>query len=872
MAPGQVQEIDWFLKVDPPLYFCNSDFTSSIKISGTNGNNALIPPYIRPADGADTCEHPIAIACAETDTLPPKIDSLRATGDSIITFDVSDNRKTPIIDRGLKSITWKIQNGYPAGTEYKFDISMSPDPILACFNDSLFHKIVMKQKDSTVAACFDFKLIDCIGNEKDTTICFTAHIPPALKDTFPPRPTDSTTYTCDSQKRAVTAYEIRPNDRGVATIDSISGKGNNMKLTVTPFKVGDSHVKYYVSVVDSEYDGDMCVHLTDAATPPNTTDTCYHYCTTPDKLAPRIKINQVGTHSWDIEVHDDTAWDRRIKSIWVTGTTNYLTYTNGFTTPYAGAFNLPKYAFNISVPDADTTQSISFCVHADDRAGNVDSNCAGVGTQKDKLAPNIVPDKDLKTSPSDLTVTFNDIHFVSGVKYVWDTGLDSVWVTNNNGFVTSWGLVTGMKFTNCPDTTPPPYALRLTVTDTLAAIYNGGACIDVHARDCAGNDSVITICYPYANDTLPPLMKVQYVDKQNLQVTVTDNLLHDRGLGTILSSNEMNLQSVNTTLQRIPTDQFLDKRTNVDQSTTGTMSAIDYWGMQVASQALQHSAIAQIAVWVQDLAMHGVIATQNSSFSVPVYLVKNDAVLLDQKGIKNIKFSFTMNGTPSAVQFDSVGTQNHITGVKTPLATGWTINPWSQVGNTITISADALPGTVLKWGATDDTLMYLYFNSTANNSTVNVSLDPTPIIIPNGWSETIVYNNSADVTTNGLNSISIMPPPWGSMNGSNIVILGACTPSMTNFAKGSNIITLDEANPNPVSHSTLLHYTLTDENDVQIAIYDMLGRQVKLLVSGNTKPGSHDLPIDVSDIADGQYTIRMESAGSTVIRKILVQK
>jgi hypothetical protein len=95
---------------------------------------------------------------------------------------------------------------------------------------------------------------------------------------------------------------------------------------------------------------------------------------------------------------------------------------------------------------------------------------------------------------------------------------------------------------------------------------------------------------------------------------------------------------------------------------------------------------------------------------------------------------------------------------------------------------------------------------------------------------------------------------------------------MTNTTKGNNIITLDEANPNPVSHSTLLHYTLTDENQVQIALYDMLGREVKTLVSGTQKPGSHDLQIDVSDVSDGQYTLRMESAGSIVVRKISVQK
>jgi hypothetical protein len=866
MAPGNVQEIDWFLKVDPPVYFCNSDFISSVKISGTDGNSSLSPAYTRPTDGTDTCEHPIFIGCAETDTLPPRITSLTGTTFTV-DFDVSDNRTTPIIDRGLKSITWNFAKGTPSTTQFRYTIKIDTDvvPLKPCYGDFNYHHISVVQKDSTVPACIDFQFIDCIGNEKDTEICFIAHIPPELKDTLPPRTADDTVADCHLQKRSVRALEIRPLDKGIGDISKLPGD-SNMTLTVSPFKVGDPHVGFEVDVVDSEKDGELCVHIIDAASPPNHLDTCYYYCTTPDKLAPRISINQVGSNRWDVLVRDDTAWDRRINQIWVTGTTGNLTFSAPFTNPYGGAYNQTSFSFTIF--RKDTTQSASFCVHANDRAANVDSLCAGAGTEKDALAPNIVPSKDPKLNPTDLDIGVNDIHYQNGIKYVWDTGLDSVWILYNTGYVTSWGAATVKAF-HCDSVGLP--VLHVTVFDSLAAM-DTPACIGIRAKDCAGNISTWELCYPYAPDTLPPLMKVQYLDKQNIQVNITDNQRYDRGLGTILSSNELNIDKVNTSLQRIPTTQFIVKRQNLDQSTTATISAVDYWGSVFLNQALQHSAIAPVTVWIQDLAMpHGILTKQNVMFGVPVYFVKNDATPVDQKGITSIKFSFTMTGTPSALTVNNITFQNPKTLVNTPLATGWTVQPPTQVGNTITIMATANPGVVLKHG-TDDTLMYINFTSTANNTTVNVTFEITPINTSLGTSESVEYNNSQIVTTNGLNSVSIMPPPWGSINGTNIVILGACTPEITNKAKAANSISLDEPNPNPVIHSTLMHYSVSDETDVRISIFDMLGRRVKELVAATVKPGTYDLPVDVRDMADGQYTIRMESAGSVVARKISVQK
>ncbi|HYM20787.1 MAG TPA: T9SS type A sorting domain-containing protein [Candidatus Kapabacteria bacterium] len=874
MFPGNVQTINWYLKVDPPRYFCNSDFISSIKVTGMNGNGSLNPAYIDPADGDDTCEHPIAIGCAETDTLPPRITSLTGT-EFTVNFDVSDNRTTPIIDRGLKSITWNLDPAYPASTINSYTV-VDTSTIYPCYNDFLYHHIFIRQNDSTVPACFDFKLIDCIGNEKDTQICFAAHLAAGHPDTIPPRVHLDSTYDCHRQIMRAIALEILPTDSGMAVIDSIAGSGINMVLTKTPFKVGDPTAHFAVSVVDSEYDGTICVHLVDAAKEKNHTDTCFRYCTTPDVLKPIVKINRIGnTHSWSVEVFENRPWDRRINQIFISGATTNIVPPASF----AAAFNQTYYQFTVN--DNDTTRTAAFCVSATDRAGNIsDTVCANSGIEKDVLPPNIIPDKNPATNPTFISLTINDIHYQGGTKYVWDSGVDTVWLLNNTGIFTSWFPDTAKAF-HCDSIATSWVAiagvdsLKLAVIDSLATLTNP-ACITIRAKDCAGNDSVWEWCYPYTPDTLPPVMKLKYIDKTNIQVNITDDSTYDRGLGKIFTSNELNIAPLTQSLVRIPSTNFNVTRPNIDQSSTASISAIDYWGTQVVSQAFKHSAIAPVTVWVQDMSMKkGVLTTQSSTFSVPVYCVWNDQTPIEQKGITNIQFSFTINGSAGIVTFNNITTTNPVNpALVTPLNSNWTITP-NIVGSRVDVTAIAAPGTILtvpKPKTSDDTLMYLNFSTSATNSTANVTLDIDQIGTEPVGLQSIIYNSGKDTTFYGLNSVSLMPPPWGSLSGSDIVILGACTPSLNNVGAKGNVVSLDEASPNPASHSTLMHYSLSDESRLHIGIYDMLGREVKTLVTGSVKQGNYDLFIDVSDLSDGQYTVRLESGSLAIIRKISVVK
>lgn len=64
--------------------------------------------------------------------------------------------------------------------------------------------------------------------------------------------------------------------------------------------------------------------------------------------------------------------------------------------------------------------------------------------------------------------------------------------------------------------------------------------------------------------------------------------------------------------------------------------------------------------------------------------------------------------------------------------------------------------------------------------------------------------------------------------------------------------------PNPVRTTTLLRYSLGREAHVRLAIVDLLGREVTVLVDGREGAGEHAMSWDASRSASGAYFCRLQ--------------
>lgn len=77
--------------------------------------------------------------------------------------------------------------------------------------------------------------------------------------------------------------------------------------------------------------------------------------------------------------------------------------------------------------------------------------------------------------------------------------------------------------------------------------------------------------------------------------------------------------------------------------------------------------------------------------------------------------------------------------------------------------------------------------------------------------------------------------------------------------------------PNPVNSTTKLLYGLNEATNVTIDLYDISGRLIRNVYSGNDGAGSYMRPVDASDLSNGTYMLMTKAGnGSAIATKMIV--
>lgn len=88
----------------------------------------------------------------------------------------------------------------------------------------------------------------------------------------------------------------------------------------------------------------------------------------------------------------------------------------------------------------------------------------------------------------------------------------------------------------------------------------------------------------------------------------------------------------------------------------------------------------------------------------------------------------------------------------------------------------------------------------------------------------------------------------------------------------SSRLLLDQNLPNPVSSSALISYILSTSGTVSLKLYDVMGHEVRTLVSERQEAGEHSVTLDASDLPNGVYYYRLSTDASSLTRRMLVVK
>lgn len=76
--------------------------------------------------------------------------------------------------------------------------------------------------------------------------------------------------------------------------------------------------------------------------------------------------------------------------------------------------------------------------------------------------------------------------------------------------------------------------------------------------------------------------------------------------------------------------------------------------------------------------------------------------------------------------------------------------------------------------------------------------------------------------------------------------------------------------PNPVVEDSFLRYDLSEAADVDLAVYDVLGRRVRAATRGAQPPGAHAVPLSLRGLAPGLYVARLQAGATTHTRPFTV--
>ena len=78
--------------------------------------------------------------------------------------------------------------------------------------------------------------------------------------------------------------------------------------------------------------------------------------------------------------------------------------------------------------------------------------------------------------------------------------------------------------------------------------------------------------------------------------------------------------------------------------------------------------------------------------------------------------------------------------------------------------------------------------------------------------------------------------------------------------------------PNPFNPSTIIEYSITNANEVQLAVYDIIGREIAVLVNENQSPGTYKVDFDAAQLSSGVYFYKLKAGNNVVTKKMILMK
>jgi hypothetical protein len=86
------------------------------------------------------------------------------------------------------------------------------------------------------------------------------------------------------------------------------------------------------------------------------------------------------------------------------------------------------------------------------------------------------------------------------------------------------------------------------------------------------------------------------------------------------------------------------------------------------------------------------------------------------------------------------------------------------------------------------------------------------------------------------------------------------------------LFSLSQNYPNPFNSATTIHFYLHKQSDITLRVYDVLGREVVVLLDETRQVGSHAVSFDVSNLPSGVYFYRLQAGNSGETKNMMLMR
>lgn len=83
---------------------------------------------------------------------------------------------------------------------------------------------------------------------------------------------------------------------------------------------------------------------------------------------------------------------------------------------------------------------------------------------------------------------------------------------------------------------------------------------------------------------------------------------------------------------------------------------------------------------------------------------------------------------------------------------------------------------------------------------------------------------------------------------------------------------LSQNYPNPFNPATTIEFSLPEKSDIRLAVYDITGKLVSVIVSGAAEAGTHRVQFDGSELSSGIYICRLTAGEFSARQKLTLLK